>query len=82
MKFRNPTVHKIRHASKSVTNGHTDGRTHGRTDKQPETNMPRQLLRSWGHKNIPSGRDISCLVQVWIPHDLRQGPDFNEISQV
>ena len=27
----------------------TDGRTHGRTHGQPETNMPRQLLRSWGH---------------------------------
>ena len=25
-------------------------RTNGRTDTQPETNMPRQLLRSCGHK--------------------------------
>ena len=26
----------------------TDGRTHG----QPETNLPRQLLRSWGHNKM------------------------------
>ena len=27
-----------------------NGRTHARTEVQPETNMPRQRLRSWGHK--------------------------------
>ena len=26
-------------------------RTDARTHAQPETNMPRQLLRSWGHNN-------------------------------
>ena len=26
-----------------------DERTHARTHAQPEMNMPRQLLRSWGH---------------------------------
>ena len=30
--------------------GQTDGRTDGRTDGQAQTNMPPQLLRSWGHK--------------------------------
>ena len=29
----------------------TDGRTDGRTDEQPRSNMPLQLLWSWGHKN-------------------------------
>ena len=28
-----------------------NGRMHARTHGQPETNMPRQLLRSWGHNN-------------------------------
>ena len=28
----------------------THGRTHGRTHGQAQTNMPPQLLRSWGHK--------------------------------
>ena len=39
MKFQNPSMHG-------------SWQTEGRTDGQPETNMPRQLLRSWGHKNI------------------------------
>ena len=30
------------------TNGQTGARTDARTDN-PKTNMPRQLLRSWGH---------------------------------
>ena len=30
----------------------THGRTHARTDRQPETNMPRQLLRRWGHNTV------------------------------
>ena len=36
----------------SIWNGMhvSNGRTHGRTHGQPETNMPRQLLRSWGIK--------------------------------
>ena len=32
------------------TKGITDRRTDGQTDR-PKTNMPPQLLRSWGHKN-------------------------------
>ena len=56
------TVLKLCYASKSVTNGRTDGRkdrrTDGRTDEQPRSNMPLQLLWSWGHKNW---RPISLL---------------------
>ena len=48
-------VHKIWHASKSVTNGHAD---------EPETNMPHQLFRSWGHNkqylNIPIVLILLC----------------------
>ena len=33
------------------TDKRTDGRTDGQTDGQAQTNMPPQLLRSWGHKN-------------------------------
>ena len=34
----------------SITNRQMDGQTDGRTDGQAQTNMPPQLLRSWGHK--------------------------------
>ena len=37
----------VAYASKSVTNGRKDGRT----DEQPRSNMPLQLLWSWGHNN-------------------------------
>ena len=37
MKFQNPSMH---------------GFSHARADGQSETNMPRQRLRSWGHKNL------------------------------
>ena len=43
MKFQNPSMHVF---------WRMDGRTDWCTDAQPETNMPRQLLRSWGHKNL------------------------------
>ena len=32
----------------SITDRQTDGQTDGRTDGQAQTNMPPQLLRSWG----------------------------------
>ena len=32
-------------------NGQTHGRTDGRTHKRPRSNMPLQLLRSWGHND-------------------------------
>ena len=34
------------------TDGRTDGLTDRRTDGQAQTNMPPQLLRSWGHKKV------------------------------
>ena len=40
-KFQNNSIHVLCHASKSVTNGQTDERR--------RSNMPLQLLRSWGH---------------------------------
>ena len=45
-------MHKIWHASKSVTIGHMDAQTYTCTHGQPDTNMPRQLLRSWGHNKL------------------------------
>ena len=42
------TVLKLCYVSKSVTNGLKDGWT----DEQPRSNMPLQLLWSWGHKNL------------------------------
>ena len=50
-KFQNSNIHvlKLCYASKSVTNGRTDGRKDGRTDEHPRSNMPLQLLWSWGH---------------------------------
>ena len=36
--------------TKGVTDRQTDGQTVRRTDGQAQTNMPPQLLRSWGHK--------------------------------
>ena len=47
-------VQKLCYASKSVTDGRTDARTH----KRPRSNMPLQLLRSWGHKNISREKSI------------------------
>ena len=41
--FQEESIYKISKHARFLTNG----RTHG----QPETNMPRQLLRSWGHNN-------------------------------
>ena len=38
MKLQNPSMHG-------------SCRTDGCTDEQPKTNMPRQLLRSWGHND-------------------------------
>ena len=47
----------------------TDRRTDGQTDGQAQTNMPPQLLRSWGHNQpIPfpmdhDGHDFQALFQ-------------------
>ena len=49
-RFSSFTTNKRRNGQ---TDGRTDGRTDGqtvrRTDGQAQTNMPPQLLRSWGH---------------------------------
>ena len=37
--------------TKGVTDRRTDGQTVRQTDGQAQTNLPPQLLRSWGHKN-------------------------------
>ena len=54
------TVHKIWNACIERTHARTDARTHG----QPETNIPRQLLRSWGHKYIKWKWKL-CLPLIW-----------------
>ena len=48
MKFQNSSIHgfKVMLCIKK-----RDERTDGRTDEQPRSNMPLQLLRSWGHNN-------------------------------
>ena len=38
-------------SSSFTTNIRRNGQTDGRTDGQAQTNMPPQLVRSWGHKN-------------------------------
>ena len=38
--------------TKGVTDRWTDGQTDKRSDGQAQTNMPPQLLRSWGNKII------------------------------
>ena len=35
----------------NVTDGRTDGQTDRCTDAEAQTNMPPQLLQSWGHKH-------------------------------
>ena len=50
MKFQNSSIHgfKVMLCIKK-RDERTDGRTHRRTDEQPRSNMPLQLLWSWGH---------------------------------
>ena len=48
--MRNPYI-KLQNTSMHVS-WWTDRQMHARMDAQPETNNPRQLLRSWGH-NYP-----------------------------
>ena len=47
MKFQNPSMHgsEIMLCIKK-----RNGRTHGRTHERTRSNMPLQILRSWGHK--------------------------------
>ena len=75
-------VHKIWHASKSVTDW--------RTDRQPKSKMPPQLLWSWGHKNVDIKLQYTCaylISKIWfadhkvaIRNDiLKLFPDMGEI---
>ena len=58
MKFQNPSMH-----GSWRTDTRTHARTHARTHGQPETNMPRQLLRSWGHNDlVPRMRHTGALL--------------------
>ena len=52
IKFQDSSVRGslVSQLPKSVTDRQTDRRTDGQTDGQAQTNMPPQLLRSWGHK--------------------------------
>ena len=61
MKFQNPSMHD---------SWRRDRWMDARTDTQPETNMPRQLFRSWGHNNLhndtPTQSDHSlCSSHKW-----------------
>ena len=45
----------------------TDGRTDRRTDEQPRSNMPLQLLWSWGHKK---GHNSAKILQIFTNMEL------------
>ena len=45
MKFQNPSMHCL---EVMLCIKKRNGRTHRRTHKRPRSNMPLQLLRSWG----------------------------------
>ena len=53
MKFQVPSSSGslVLQPTKGVTDRRTDGQTDRRTEGHAQTNMPPQLLRSWGHKN-------------------------------
>ena len=48
--------------TKGVTDRRTDGQTVRRTDGQAQTNMPPQVLRSWGHKNARASARLYILL--------------------
>ena len=53
MKFQNPSMYGLEvMLCIKKRNGRTHGRTDGHTHKRPRSNMPLQLLRSWGHKKF------------------------------
>ena len=62
-------VQKLCYAPKSVTDRHTegrtDGRTHARMHKRPRSNMPLQLLWSWGHNYPKSSSQLSSFLELW-----------------
>ena len=49
--FHEESIYEISKLACTVLDERTDARTYGRTNAQPETNMPRHLLRSWRHNN-------------------------------
>ena len=71
MKFQNPSMHcsEVMLCTKKCngrTHGRTDARTHARTHKSPRSNMPLQLLRSWGHNYLLSPRPIRLsMCEIW-----------------
>ena len=52
MKFQNPSMHGYDMAYIKKRGERTHARMDGRMHGQPETSMPRQLLRSWGHNYL------------------------------
>ena len=42
----------------------TDGWMNGLTDQRPRSNMPLQLLQSWGHNNTSGGRGGGRVVHI------------------
>ena len=70
MKFQNPSMHgsEVMLCIKK-RNGRTHGRTDGRMHKCPRSNMPLQLLRSWGHNYVSFAHvkylsELSCMFQI------------------
>ena len=62
MKFQNSSMHgsEVMLCIKKRNgrlHGRTDGRTDARMHKRPRSNMPLQLLRSWGHKELKCNGD-------------------------
>ena len=50
----------------------TDARTDARTHDQPETNMPRQLLRSWGLNYVEIWRYVHGILDTKLCHMGRE----------
>ena len=66
----------------------TDRQTHRQTHRQAQSNMPSQLLRSWGHNNNPdpvpedlksvivTEAECSCMVSLDKMMSLSDGVDY------
>ena len=54
-KFQNSSMHVSKVmlcTSKSVMNGQMEEKTDRQMDEHPRSNMPLQLLQSWGHNEL------------------------------
>ena len=78
--YQNGTTFAIlvgNHLGTNKLKGITDRWTDGRIDGQAQTNMPPELLRSWGHKNmgllffhVESIYNVSGTYTNWFPRYL------------